>query len=107
LVTYSLENYNGMAGVFEKTFDKMTESSIVWNVYFAKKQGTVVIAKTTFSVLKTVALKEATKIQVVPVYDLIIQTDGKDGKAQLTTEMQVIAHRFIGKDNFVKVAARE
>ena len=93
LVTYSLGNFVGIAGVYSKPFDKMAEYSIAWNIYLddIKKK----IIKTTFSVMKTIELYEK-KIQTVPVYDLIYKNNGVE-KEKLIADALYIAKVFSGQ----------
>lgn len=90
LITYSLGNFDGIAGVY----DKMAEYSIMWNIYVDKKNGKIGL-KTTFSVLKTIEI-ENKKIQTVPVYDLIQSENNIELKNKLINDTKEIAYRFSG-----------
>ena len=94
LITYSLGNFDGIAGVYDEPFDKMSEYSIAWNVYISKQKGNVEL-KTTFSVLKTIEIGEK-KIQTVPLYDLINNESDSEKKEQLVKDLKEITYRFSG-----------
>lgn len=94
LVTYSLGNFDGIAGVYDKPFDKMAEYSIAWNIYFDELKKTII--KTTFSVLKTIEC-ENKKVQTIPLYDLIAETAEADEKKKLERDAVKIAEIFSGK----------
>ncbi len=96
VATYSLGNFDGIIGVYEAPFDKMAEYSIAWHVYVNKT--TKKIAKTSFSVLKTVQEdKTSYKIKTVPAHDLYYTFD-EDAKKKLLDDIIEIAFRFSGKD---------
>ena len=95
LITYSLGNFDGIAGVYDKPFDKMSEYSIAWNI-FIDKQNEKINLKTTFSVLKTVEIGNK-KIQTIPIYDLINCERDEMKKEKLIEDMNEIAYRFCGK----------
>lgn len=94
LITYSLGNFDGIAGVYDEPFDKMSEYSIAWNVYISKQKGHVEL-KTTFSVLKTIEIGNK-KIQTVPLYDLINNESDSEKKEQLVKDLKEITYRFSG-----------
>lgn len=94
LVTYSLGNFDGIAGVYDKPFDKMAEYSIAWNIYFDELKKTII--KTTFSVLKTIEC-ENKKVPTIPLYDLIAETAEADEKKKLERDAVKIAEIFSGK----------
>lgn len=97
LATYSLGNFDGIAGVYDKPFDKMAEYSIAWNVYIHKQDGLVKFEKTTFSVLKTIPiLDKPGAVKTVPVYNLILNEKDKNKRETLWNEMKEIAYRFAG-----------
>lgn len=99
LATYSLGNFDGVAGVYDEPFDKMAEYSIAWNIYFDDKKKSIL--KTTFSVLKTIGNGE-NKIQTIPLYDLIINTEDNDQKKNLEIDMLKIANIF-NNANYVTI----
>ena len=94
LATYSLGNFNGIIGIYEEPFDKMSEYSVAWNIYFDESEKNIL--KTTFSVLKTIELPEK-KIQTVPVYDLII-SNHENAQENLIADTLKIAQIFSGKE---------
>lgn len=89
LVAYSLGNFNGVAGVYAKPYDKMAEYSIAWNVFLKGKK----IFKTTFSVLKTVET-ENKRIKTVNVFDLIEKEINPEIKQKLQEDIIHIAGVF-------------
>lgn len=97
--TYSLGNFDGTAGVYDKPFDKMSEYSIAWHVYIDKIGGKVSIVKSSFSILKSVKLHDNENgITVYPVYDLIINSINDSEKEQLQHDLYEIGKRFSGHD---------
>ena len=52
LVTFSLGNFVGTSGVLEEPFDKMSEYSILLNIYISKKYGKIYYDKYTFTIVK-------------------------------------------------------
>ena len=96
LATYSLGNFDGIAGVYAEPFDKMAEYSIAWHIYVDRIEKR--ITKTSFSVLKTVRDgEESMKIKTVPVFDLYQSLDGNE-KEKLFQDTVEIARRFAGMD---------
>ena len=99
IATYSLGNFDGTAGVYDKPFDKMSEYSIAWHVYIDKICEKVSIVKTSFSILKSLKLDGCEKgITVYPVYDLIINSNDDSEKEQLLHDLYEIGKRFSGHD---------
>lgn len=94
IATYSLGNFDGIAGVYDKPFDKMAEYSVAWNIYIDESDKK--IAKTTFSVLKTIGLP-GNKIQTVPLYDLIMNAENQEQKILIEDTLK-IAKIFTGKN---------
>ncbi len=90
LATFSLGNFDGIAGVYEKPFNKMAEYSIAWNVYIDENKN---LSKTSFSVLKTVPT-DARGIQTVLLFDLINKEKDVIKKNKLEEDMYEIAYRF-------------
>lgn len=96
LIAYALGNFDGITGVYEKPFDKMSEYSIAWNIYMSKENEDVQL-KTTFSVLKTIEIENKNKkIQTVPLYDIIENEKDFIKKEQLIKDLKEIAFRFSG-----------
>lgn len=97
--TYSLGNFDGTSGVYDKPFDKMSEYSIAFHVYVSKRNEETIFDKATFSVLKTVkSPKNEGGVTVYPIYDLITQTNDEETKQQLIMDMYEIGKRFCGHD---------
>ena len=97
LIAYSLGNFDGIAGVYEKPFDKMAEYSIAWYVYIEKNEDKrVKIKKTTFTVLKTIGTNSG-GIQTIPVYELIKKEEKNENRNRLIKDMIEIAYRFSNK----------
>ena len=94
LISYSLGNFDGIAGVYDKPYDKMAEYSIMWNIYINKENNNIKL-KTTFFVLKTIETKNK-KIQTVPVYDLIQAENNIELKNKLINDIKEVAYRFSG-----------
>ena len=94
IISYSLGNFDGIAGVYDKPYDKMAEYSIMWNIYINKENNNIKL-KTTFSVLKTIET-ENKKIQTVPVYDLIQTENNIELKNKLINDIKEVAYRFSG-----------
>lgn len=90
IATYSLGNFDGIAGVYDKPFDKMSEYSIAWNVYIDNKKN---ISDTSFTVLKTISTING-GIQTVSVYDLINIEKDEIKRKKLKEDMYQIAYRF-------------
>ena len=95
LITYSLGNFDGIAGVYAQPMDKMAEYSIAWHIYFNEEKKNPVIAKTSYSVLKCIETQNK-QIQTVPVYDLLMDSKISEEKVQLWKDMQQIAQTFSG-----------
>lgn len=64
LVAYSLGNFDGINGVLEKPFDKMSEYSILLNIYLNKNERKIEINKVSFNILKTIKDEENGKNQL-------------------------------------------
>ncbi|MBQ7188935.1 MAG: CapA family protein [Kiritimatiellae bacterium] len=99
LTTYSLGNFCGLNGVWETPFDKMGDYSIAWHLYLDRKaDGTPYVAKTTFSVLKTIKAAEKGRIRVVPVADYYIRQTDHETRQKLRADLIQIAKAFSGID---------
>lgn len=91
--TYSLGNFFDITGVTCAPFDKMSEYSVAWHVYVDKK--TKRIAKTSYTICKSVLQEgEKQKIEVVPVYDLMLSEMDSVKREALWKDMQTIAYKF-------------
>ena len=99
IATYSLGNFDGTAGVYDKPFDKMSEYSIAWHVYLEKKNKEVNISKTSFSVLKSVRMNDCENgITVYSIYDLIVNSENENEKEQLIIDLFEVGKRFSGHE---------
>lgn len=93
LVTYSLGNFCGVAGVYEEPFDTLSNYSIAWNVYIDQANNETQIKKITFSVLTTVGTDNH-GIHTSLLYDLINMESDIQKKKKLIDDMKEIAYRF-------------
>lgn len=90
--TYSLGNFFDTTGILKPPYDKKAEYSIVWHIYV--DTVTKKIAKTSYTICKTILQEDNKKIEVVPVYDLLSNEADSDKYNQLWQDMQTIAYRF-------------
>lgn len=75
IAAYSLGNFCSLYGSCEKPFDKMADYSIAWHVYLERKENSVKIQKTTYSILQTIKENSLDyKIRSQPLYDLYMQS---------------------------------
>ncbi len=95
VATYSLGNFDGIAGVYSPPFDKMSEYSIAWNIYLDENEKK--IEKMTFSVLKTVEILKQ-QVQTIPAYDIISTCECEKEKYRTTEDVLKIAKIFSGID---------
>lgn len=93
LATYSLGNFDGIAGVYANPMDKMAEYSIAWHVYVDENGK---MQRTTFTILKTILSGER-RIQVVPCVDLLKNPLEKN-RERLLEDMEKISYIFSGKN---------
>jgi poly-gamma-glutamate synthesis protein (capsule biosynthesis protein) len=102
LITYSLGNFDGVAGVYDEPFDKMAEYSVAWNVYVKCEKGNIQFSKTSFSVLKTIPISGQHcvwgEVKTVPVFELINNEKDLNKKNKLWSDMKKIAYCFAGMD---------
>lgn len=99
LTTYSLGNFDALNGVWEPPMDVRAAYSIAWHVYLDRDtDGTPFVAKTSFSVLKTVRGESEPRIRTVPVFDLYGQTAGEAERQTLRDEILAVAKDFCGFD---------
>lgn len=93
IATYSLGNFDGVAGIYEAPFDKMAEYTVVWHVYINDDKW---IEKTTYSILKTIPTQDS-GIKVVPCLDLLNENKQKGIDSQkLIDDMISICEVFSG-----------
>ena len=99
LTTYSLGNFNSLNGVWQGPYDKMADYSIAWHLYLGRKgDGTPFVAKTTFSVLKTIRCGDDNRIRVVPVADHYIRQTDHATRQKLRADLIKVAKAFSGID---------
>ena len=99
LTTYSLGNFNSLNGVWQGPYDKMADYSIAWHLYLGRKgDGTPFVAKTTFSVLKTIRGGDDNRIRVVPVADHYIRQTDHATRQKLRADLIKVAKAFSGID---------
>lgn len=96
LITYSLGNFDGINGVYAPPMNKKSEYSIAWHIYLEKCNKGANITKTSFSVLKCIALND-NKLQTVPVYDLIQKESDLSKREKLIQDMKKVAEIFGGE----------
>ena len=91
--TYSLGNFVGSNGTYSPPYDKLSEYSVVWNVYINEDK---IISKTSFCLLKSIIAVDG-KLKIVPCVDLLDSNllDNME-KRKLLNEMMFIAETFSG-----------
>ena len=92
--TYSLGNFSGKAGVNKEPYDKMSEYSIIFNIYISKNKDKVSIDTCTFSIAKSIAY-EGNKIKTVLLYDLINSCKNDIEKEKLISDNRIIVNKFL------------
>ena len=99
LTTYSLGNFNSLNGVWEPPMDVRAAYSIAWHVYLDRDaDGTPFVAKTSFSILKTVRGESEPRIRTVPAFDLYGQTTDEAERQAFRDEILAVAKAFCGFD---------
>ena len=99
LTTYSLGNFCALTGNWEEPFGDLAEFSIAWHVYLERDEdGRPFVAKTSFSVLKTVKDGDEARIRVVPLADLCAAASTDEERQTLQKELFTIAGNFCGFD---------
>lgn len=94
--TYSLGNFSGLAGVLKEPYDKLSEYSIIFNIYISKENGTVKVEKVSFAIAKSVKNGE-NKIKTVLLYDLIQEARDEE-KEKLLADNLRIYNLFLNKN---------
>lgn len=99
LVAYSLGNFDGINGVLEKPFDKMSEYSILLNIYLNKNERKIEINKVSFNILKTIKDEENGKksIKVEELIKLYEHADRYE-KEKLKQDNKKIVEIVTGKE---------
>jgi len=97
IITYSLGNFIGEAGVIKEPFDRRGEYSILLNLYASRVGQEARIAKCTFSITKAVLSDSAgggQAIKVVLLYDLI-KASPEPQRAKLIADNAAIVRTFL------------
>lgn len=99
LVAYSHGNFDGINGVLEKPFDKMSEYSILLNIYLNKNERKIEINKVSFNILKTIKDEENGKksIKVEELIKLYEHADRYE-KEKLKQDNKKIVEIVTGKE---------
>ena len=99
LISFSLGNFVGAAGVLKEPFDKMAEYSILVNVYISKENQNIHFDKYTFTVLKTIKEKtnKGNTLKVCLLYDVIKKCNDENEKKRLLIDNQKIIQIVTGK----------
>lgn len=100
IISYSLGNFVSTHGVINAPFDKMSEYSILLNVYISKTQQKVEVIKKTFTIVKTVVDKEksANSIKVRLLMDIIKESLDENERNKLLRANKKIVKIVTGKD---------
>lgn len=94
--TYSLGNFSGLAGVLKEPYDKLSEYSIIFNIYLNKEESKIKVNKVGFTIAKSIKECE-NKIKTVLLYDLIQNASGEE-KNKLIDDNLKIYNIFLNKD---------
>ena len=89
-------NFSGLAGVLKEPYDKLSEYSIIFNIYISKENGTVKVEKVSFAIAKSVKNGE-NKIKTVLLYDLIQEARDEE-KEKLLADNLRIYNLFLNKN---------
>ena len=100
LVAFSLGNFIGTAGTIEEPFDKMSEYSILLNIYLSKEKEKISINDYTFTILKSIKdeRKDGTSVKVKLLYDLIQNCKNVSEKQKLLLDNKKIVKIVTGKN---------
>lgn len=100
LVAFSLGNFIGTAGTIEEPFDKMSEYSILLNIYLSKEKEKISINDYTFTILKSIKYerKDGTSVKVKLLYDLIQNCKNVSEKQKLLLDNKKIVKIVTGKN---------
>ena len=91
---YCLGNFLGIAGVTAEPYGKGAEFSAACHLYLEKNR----IKKVSYSILKTILIKDTAEVAAVPMHSLIRDEKDHLKKNQLTNELFSAAKRFSGQD---------
>jgi capA domain-containing protein len=99
LIAFSLGNFIGTNGVLEEPFDKMSEYSILLNIYMSNDDGKLNYDKYTFTILKSVKdeMKNGLSVKVRLLYDLINECTDKEKRKKLLQDNKKIVQIVTGK----------
>ena len=91
-ITYSLGNFIDTVGVLKDPFGKMSEYSILVNIYISKNDNKINYDKFTFTITKTVIDKRpnGNGVKVELLYDLIKKCNDKEERLKLLKDNQKI-----------------
>ena len=91
-ITYSLGNFIDTVGVLKDPFGKMSEYSILVNIYISKTDNKINYDKFTFTITKTVIDKRpnGNGVKVELLYDLIKKCNDKEERLKLLKDNQKI-----------------
>ncbi len=91
-ITYSLGNFIDTVGVLKDPFGKMSEYSILVNIYISKNDNKINYDKFTFTITKTVIDKRpnGNGVKVELLYDLIKKCNDKEKRLKLLKDNQKI-----------------
>ena len=99
LTTYSLGNFNSPDGVWNQPSLPRTDYSIAWHVYFDHRgDGSPFLARTSFSVLRTVRRPGEWHISTFPAADLYAKATDAEERDALRADILAIAKDFCGFD---------
>jgi len=88
LISFSLGNFLGINGLLIEPYDKMSNYSVLLNIYLEKNQTKVENVKTTFTIVKVI--EENNKIKIKLLYNLINENKDKKEKQLLINDNQKI-----------------
>lgn len=89
LVVYSLGNFTAYEGIHKKPYGKMSEYSIILNMYISQTKE----IKYTFTVAKSIAI-DRNRIKTVLLYDLINETNDSQEKNKLLQDNAIIVFKM-------------
>jgi poly-gamma-glutamate synthesis protein (capsule biosynthesis protein) len=90
---FSLGNFTALTGIREAPYEKMTEYSVLFNLYLSKKSDEVVPQKCSFSIIKIIPVDNG-KVTTVLLYDLINNCYDKNEKNKLIVDNLKIYNIF-------------
>jgi len=94
VIVYSLGNFSSLFCVQSAPFLKLSDYSVIFNLYLSKNNNIVKPADITFSMAKTISTGK-NKIKTALLYDLISDCENKREKAKLLNDNLKIYNRFV------------